>query len=385
MIVRALAASDRNNYGDLLFPLIIKKFLEKNYKQFEFHNYAIVNSDLRYFGALPTKSLSQLNSDIRKSKAESVIVIAGGEVLGGRWINIYRFVSGFYHSIYHNRYLHYFVRKTSLLEKNNLISKNSSVPFVLDGKLFSKTKIAYNSVGALGVKNLLANDRYVKYFKNIPDLSVRDIHSHSQFYKAGIDAKVIPDSALLMSDFFTSELDSVSRKCKELAEKSYIFLQLGNRKGPDDLEKFVENIKVFADKYQFDIVLCPIGLALDHSDDILLKKMHSSYPDVFTYYHPNSIFEIMYLLKNAKLYLGTSLHGFVTSQSFNVPFYIFPQKIEKLKYYLDTWFENSHEKYGNFGDFEKIEKLFNNYNFEEESVITENHKDLIYQNLSTFF
>ena len=112
--------------------------------------------------------------------------------------------------------------------------------------------------------------------------------------------------------------------------------------------------------------------------------MHASYPDIFTYYHPKSLFEIMYLLKNAKLYLGTSLHGFVTSQSFNVPFYIFPQKIEKLKHYLDTWFDNSKDKYGSFEDFEKVENLYSNFDYDLENTLTEKHKKLISQNLASF-
>lgn len=384
MKVRAFAASDRNNYGDLLFPMVIEKYLERHSKNSQFYNYGIIKSDLSYFGALPTQSFSDLNEDVKKDTESSVVVIAGGEVLGGTWLNIYRFISSFYNFIYHNRFLHYFMRKTKVLEIANLYFKNSSVPFVLDGNDFSNTKIVYNSVGALGVSKILKQNKYVKYFKNIDNLSVRDMHSQSQFTKAGIDAKLIPDSALLMSDLFSAELEAVSDNCKLFAEKKYIFLQLGNKKGPDDIADFVKNVKLFADKHQLEIVLCPIGLALDHSDDILLKKMHETYPDIFTYYHPENLFEIMYLLKNSKLYLGTSLHGFVTSQSFNVPFYIFPQKIEKLKYYINTWFENGKDKYGSFEDFSKVEKLYTNFNYEVESANTDRHKQLINQNLSTF-
>lgn len=384
MKIRAFAASDRNNYGDLLFPLIIKKYLEKYSRNFKFYNYGVIESDLSDFGALPTLSFSDLNKDVKTDHQKSVVVIAGGEVLGGTWLNIYRFISKSYNYIYHNRFLHYVFRKTRILERVHLVLKSSSVPFVLDGDNFSKAKIVYNSVGALGVSKLLKQQKYIKYFKNVNNLSVRDKHSQTQFSKVGIDAKLVPDSALLMSDFFLKELDSVSEKCKGLAEKKYIFLQLGNKKGPDNIDDFVKNIKRFADKHHLEIILCPIGLALDHSDDVLLKKIHDSYPGIFTYFYPNNLFEIMYLLKNSKLYLGTSLHGFVTSQSFNVPFFIFPQKIEKLKYYLDTWFENSKEKYGSFEDFDKVEKLFINFNHDLENENTLKHKKLVLQNLSSF-
>lgn len=384
MKIRAFAASDRNNYGDLIFPLVIKKYFEKNAEYFEFLNYGIIKSDLSYFGALPTKSFNQLINSVRRDKEKSIIIIAGGEVLGSNWLNIYRFINTFFNKLYHNKYTSSFLKKTNLLERLNLKRFGSSVPFILDGKYFSNSKIIYSSVGALAIEELLKKDGYISYFKNVNILSVRDNVSHSFFKNAGISASLIPDSALLMSDLFSNELQSVSDKCKSVGSKKYLFLQLGNTKGPDDLDLFVENLKKFSKKHSLEIVLCPIGLALDHSDNILLKKIVEEYPNVFKYYEPQTIFEIMYLLKNASLYLGTSLHGFITSQSFNVPFFIFPQKIQKLKFYIDTWFDNAAEKYGEFEDFYKVERLYLNYNFELEKQNTDKHKELIKKNLSSF-
>lgn len=384
MKIRALSASDRNNYGDLLFPLILKKYLSRKTSKSTFDNYGIIESDLTNFGALKTKSFKRLNRDIKMDKEESTLVIAGGEVLGGNWLNIYRFVSTFYNYIYHNKYLHSLFLKTKILEKTNYITRSSSVPFVLDGPNFSNTKIVYNSVGANGVYKILYKRRYIKYFNNIENLSVRDKKSQLHFSQVGIESKLVPDSAILMSDFFCDELENVSLECKKFQERRYVFLQLGNKKGPDDIKSFVENVKSFADRHSLEVVLCPIGLAMDHSDDKLLKKIHSKYSDIFSYYDPKNLYEIMFLLKNSNLYLGTSLHGFITAQSFNVPFFVFTQKIQKLKYYLDSWFDNSAEKYGSFSDFDKVEKLFTNFDYELEQGRTERHKELVRQNISKF-
>lgn len=50
-----------------------------------------------------------------------------------------------------------------------------------------------------------------------------------------------------------------------------------------------------------------------------------------------SIWEIMLVIASAELFLGTSLHGNVTSQSFAVPHLGLSDRISKLDYYLGTW------------------------------------------------
>ena len=60
MKIKIFAASDRNNYGDLLFPLVIKKILEKDFPNYTIENYGIIKSDLSFFGALPTNSFKSL-------------------------------------------------------------------------------------------------------------------------------------------------------------------------------------------------------------------------------------------------------------------------------------------------------------------------------------
>lgn len=386
MKVRILAASDRNNYGDLLFPILIKKYLGKEFQNYSVLNYGIIESDLTDFGALPTLSFGDLVKASASTNEKSILIVGGGEVLGGGWLNINRFINPFWNSIYHNRYSRFLFNKFKLLERFNITFNSSSRPFILDGKNFNRNDIYYNSVGALGVSKLLsAKNNIQKYFKEINHLSVRDSRSQEAFAKHGIKAELVPDSALIMSDLLGGELEEkVSNSCKNIAKSNYIFLQLGNNKGPDDLNLFLEKLDKFSHQLDLKVLLCPIGLALDHGDDVLLKKINKLQPD-FEYYHPENLYEIMYLLKHAKLYLGTSLHGLITAQSFNVPFFMFPEKISKLKIYIDTWFANSERLYGNFNDFEKANNRYESFNEKLENAELEKQKRLIYQNYQRIF
>lgn len=385
MKVRVLSASDRNNYGDLLFPIIIKQYMLSKNITADFYNYGIVRSNLNYFKGLSTKSMKDLKSDIKKSKEESIIIIAGGEVLGGGWLNIYRFVNEFWNKINHVKYIRAFVNKSNLLNNYLKYRLGSSRPFVLDGNIYRKNHIFYNSVGALGVKRLLQDKKYIKYFSEIGLLSIRDAVSKRNFDQNNIITKLVPDSALIMSDILIDDiLPSISEECQKLSDEQYAFVQLAYNKGPNDLEKFGQTLNEFSKQNNLKIILCPIGLALDHWDDKILKLIKKNNSN-FTYYDPKNIYEIMFLIKNCSIYLGTSLHGLITAQSFVRPIFVFDEKVDKIKYYIDTWFENPENYYGNFYDLTAMNKNFLEFDRVAESINTENQKKLIYANLSQIF
>lgn len=55
--INIIGAFDRNNYGDLLFPIIIEKTLKKKGIKNEFNYYALNKTDLSEVGAFPTKRI----------------------------------------------------------------------------------------------------------------------------------------------------------------------------------------------------------------------------------------------------------------------------------------------------------------------------------------
>ena len=83
-----LGAVDRFNYGDLLFPLIIEQALKDAQSHFQFEYYGLKRSNLSVYGAKPTRSVRDLiqHSDMPEG---SVLMIAGGDVLGMNWMPIH--------------------------------------------------------------------------------------------------------------------------------------------------------------------------------------------------------------------------------------------------------------------------------------------------------
>ena len=384
MRIKLISASDRNNYGDLLFPLIFMKFI-KDYSKVQFDNYGIKQSDLSGFGALKTNGLGDLINDLKANNPNSdkiKLVVAGGEVLGGGWLNILRFLSPFWNKIHKVNSIRSRLEHYKVLEMIYELSKKSKYPFVFNKLLEeSNLQIYYNSVGALGVSGVLIEEKVRHYFDNVKHLSVRDKASQQSFYKYDIDSILVPDSAIIISDIFKKELiEFETEKLKEVKSQDYIVLQLGKTKGPDDLNKFSAVYLDIMVKTGLKIVLCPIGFAMDHEDEQILKKLFEV-DNRFIYFSPKNIFEIMILIKGATLFAGTSLHGIITAQSFNVPFIAYSQKIKKLEYYVSSWIKNPDKHIADFYDANKIKKLLVNFDFESYMESTNNQKKLVYQNL----
>lgn len=383
--VRVLAASDRNNYGDLLFPIIVKEYMETKSIDAEFNNYGTIISDMTFFKGLKTKSIKDLLNDYRSSSEDSIIIIAGGEVLGSGWLNILRFANGFWNRINSVRLFRGFINKSNILNIYQSLIVGSSRPFILDGKIYDRQKIYYNAVGALGIQRLLNKPSKMKYFNEVGLLSIRDNVSKNHFDDLAIPNSLIPDSALIMSDLLNSKIDDkLSVECKNIAANDFAFVQLAFDKAPDDLNKFASVLSDFSKQNNLKIVLCPIGLALDHWDDKVLKSLSEINPE-FEYYHPKNIYEIMFLIKSCSIYLGTSLHGLITAQSFNRPVYVFDQKVDKVKYYIDTWFLNPTTNYGDFFDVEAMNEKIKSFSIEQEERNTNQQKDMIYNNFAKIF
>ncbi|WP_298528040.1 polysaccharide pyruvyl transferase family protein [uncultured Christiangramia sp.] len=375
-IVHFLSASDRINYGDLLFPIIFKKIAEEN--GYTFHNYGIVKSDLTFFGALPTKSYKVLLREINCTSGK--LIIGGGEVFFADWKTLYGFISPFYAIAMKNIKISK-IEKRIKFAKFHLSFNQVSIPFCPSKKeLNNKIKIYYNSVGGSYPygKNKKEIDTIKDALKDASLVSVRDRRTLKELQKLDIQSKIVPDSAILLSSMF-SKKDIMNRKSFNIENSRYIFLQLGINKGPKDLEKFASKIKNLSQKLNLNVVLCPIGKAPGHEDHIILRKLQVIERD-FRYIEPANIYDIMFLISNASLYLGTSLHGVITAQSFNVPFVGLNKNLTKVESYTTTWIGKEYQSLA-YEEVEKIIDIYNEWNFNKIAIKNREQKELVKENI----
>lgn len=370
--IQFLSASDRLNYGDLLFPIITKTVLS-NYTAIDFKNYALIKSDLSSFGAMPTKSYKKLELENNKN---SIIIIGGGHVMFSQWNTLYGHINKFYLNSKKNKVFNWIYPRFNfpriLFTKSKTISPFA--PYHLQGKL------VYLSVGGNYVNH--ESDINIRaMLQSTALLSVRDEMLYDQLVQYRFNVFKVPDTAILISKLFPIEdlVDKISNKLDFKINEKYIIIQIGLHKGPIDKKSFVHNINIFKNM-GFKILCMPIGLAADHEDYKTLKQIMKLDKD-WEYYYPSNIYEIMYLIAKADWFLGTSLHGCITAFSYNTPFIPLNKKVKKLDNYTKTWWATFIK---NSIDYDDLHEFINEKTKEWNSDLAKNQlklqQDLVMEN-----
>lgn len=350
MKIGVFSAGDRNNYGDILFPIIFRKYF-KNKIDLKIKNYGVMESDLSSFGGLKTQSIVDTIKD-----NNDYIVVCGGETLGANWTDAF-----LTYDQYENKFFNFIFRAMNKIFGmnwniflRNLILGNKMLnyimPYNLSYKMYNKTKIIYNSVGGSSI-NLLKKE-YKKYIENTLNtaeyISVRDEKTLINLQELGVKKEInlFPDSAILMSDYFNNEnLKELHSKFfkdnyfQKISHKNYIVFQIAENYAKNKIDTIVRELEKIYLKTKYQIVLLPIGKAAYHLDQIPLKKIYKKLKDEIDiiYVETQNIYETMYILGNTQLYIGTSLHGAITAFSFNRRHVALTNKVTKLREFLKTW------------------------------------------------
>lgn len=371
-----LSASDRINYGDLLFPLVFRAIHPEN----EFRNFGIRSSDLSHFSALPTYSYRKLLKELNRENV--TLLIGGGEVFFANWKTLYRFINPLYRRLSYKSWFREADERYDLCEYL-LCDKKVKIPFCpgLHELGYNNLNVCYSSVGGgdnLPGKSDIYLDHVKKCLEQSQHISVRDKRTQENLRSIGEDSILVPDSALLISDIYTMEFLNEKKSFSANLNKDYLFLQLGRFKKPENLKRFSKDIHDLGVRLNLNVILCPIGIAPGHEDDVILKEL-AALDKTFRYIEPKNIFDVMLLIAKSKLYLGTSLHGVITAQSFNIPFVALNKNLTKVEAYIQTWL-NEEMVALNFDEIEKVDNVYRTWNYDDVLKRTNFQKKMIREN-----
>lgn len=332
--IHLLSAADRFNYGDLLFSLILTKELDAA-GNYNILNYATTDSDLTNLGAIKTSKYTSLYG---VTPGNNWLLIAGGEVMGANWSRLMSFIYKPFFWIYEKAEI---FNQLNALEKATkyYLGVNSNLAFVPNEEIIKNNfNIIYNSVGGIffeknNYKNDLKNlENNIKYF------STRDAISHESISRTGIkDVKLTPDSAILMSKHYPREklLQMTSSAISNIPE-NYITLQLGYKKSIGNFDEIAQQMEMLSNELELPIILCPIGNCPGHDDSLALEIIAQKVKNAILI-KPKNLWDIMHVISNSKIFVGTSLHGVITAMSYSIPYLGINKEIHKLDAYLKTW------------------------------------------------
>lgn len=367
--INIVGAFDRYNYGDLLFPIVIEKYLKKYkrdfIKDYEIEFYGLVESNLSSVGGKKTKPLSTLYKNIERN---SIVIVAGGDVIPARISSMDIDLSSSNIETIAKKV----IRKLIGLEKfeNKSMKKfelNSKFPWVIDKNNFKeRVFVTYNAIGASTLSKLSNTSEQRGIKENVIDsdyVSVRDKKSLENL--RGSNPNLYPDSATIMSEFFTLDIleESISEDVRNIvknAENGYICIQsnLCSIKGKEQV--LAREIEKLCKKNKLKLVLLPIGFAANHDDNIALNRLKKYLKMDYIHNESLTIYEVMYLIAKSKFFAGTSLHGNITSMSYGVPHIGLNKSITKLDEYLRTWDLKEQNHCIDFEDLSKEYEIIKN-------------------------
>lgn len=345
-----LAPNDRFNYGDLIFPYILRHYLSDITDDIVFCS--TTKSDLSAKGGLKTESFKVLYS--LDANFDNHLIIAGGECLFAHWWVILSYVDRKAEQILFqlNRVYYHLRKYFSAINRirdrvldnaiRPLFNYKTKYPFSI-GKYELKniSGIYYNSVGNVSLikdKRNCSKQNH-KILSEADYISVRDSKTSAFLNNLDIKHTQAPDSAILMSEVFSPDFLSSKVRAdisKDFQGSKYIFFQVNLGIWSSNKESIIKQLNSILGKSDCRICLCPIGTAMGHCDDTALTEIRSLLPENRAELVSDpSLWDIMWLIRNAHLYIGTSLHGVITSLSFGVPYISFC--VSKVEEYLKQW------------------------------------------------
>lgn len=341
--INILSAGDRYNYGDVLYAVIMSEYLKKYepqiYENYCIEHYGIVASNLSKVGGIKTLPIREL---YKKSFTEkSLIVVAGGQVVGASIEVLFKFVKANKIFLYADLIRYFALSKLGKSRGEMLIKRfdcKTKFPYIVSHKdLKGSCKIAYSNVGGFVEPD---EENAVNEIRNADYFSVRDSLSYEQNKKYREDVYLSPDAAVLMSDVFPrSRLQGEIGQAVGEVDGRYIAVQFSLSYFSQHEAEITETLTAFMQNNEgVKVVLVPIGYAICHDDLIALRKLKTKLSDVILI-EQLTIKEIMYLISGAEFFLGTSLHGIVTAMSYAVPHIALGahNSSEKLDTFVGTW------------------------------------------------
>lgn len=342
-VINIVTAGDRYNYGDVLYAVVMSEYIKKYepeiYNNYNILHYGVIKSDLTSVGGIATLPIKELYNCSFAEK--SMIVVAGGQVVGANIEVLFKFLKKNKLFLYVDLFRYFVLSKLGKDRENLLVKRfdcKHKFPYIISEKhLCSPCKIAYSNVGGS-----VASDetQAVENIKNADYFSVRDALSFEENKKYRDDVILTPDAAVLMSDVFPRErLEAEVSKAVRAVKGRYIAIQFSLSYYRQHTEEIVNTLTDFKKKNKdVNIVLVPIGYAILHDDLIALKELKIKIPEAILI-EKLTIKEIMYLISGSEFFLATSLHGIVTAMSYSVPYIALGahNSSTKLDKFVNTW------------------------------------------------
>jgi GT2 family glycosyltransferase/polysaccharide pyruvyl transferase WcaK-like protein/glycosyltransferase involved in cell wall biosynthesis len=298
---------DVENYGDLLFPLLLEKRLGRN--GIEFVHVSPVGQAPHLKDCKPTIGFREA---LAQCESWDAIVLGGGALAHGDTAGeVEKYRDPAIHTIAY----------PGLWLLPALISHLHGLPLV-----WNATGVPWEFSGERKRKTLQWACWQADY------LAVRDIESARVLRELSINASVVPDTAVEVSGLWSAQelqqeftrLHAAGRWPRD----RYLALHLREWYVNSDPIRLAENIKQICDSQGAAALLMSVGGC--HGDEAFASRIMEhleSYPA--SLFVPDSLRSVAAAIRHSVGYVGSSLHGAITAFSFARPFILVADQSRK--------------------------------------------------------
>jgi Polysaccharide pyruvyl transferase len=321
----SVGAYDRFNYGDLLFPLM----LDYAARGRPLDHFATRRADLRSRGGQLVRSLRDLETLICDAPSVPGLILGGGEVLGATWRQT--LISLTPRPADLALRLAFKPAPKARIDRlvERLFGSTWPTPYLPDPATAGAIRVATNAVGASTLdalpKDLLLD--VLTSLRSCAYVSVRDHRSVSVMNAHGIRAELAPDSAAGME------------VCVDIQPMDTgLVFQCSEDWARFRLDQVIDELAGLSSRFD-QVSLVTIGAAGGHSDQVPLRKVaHAlSARGIRCIEYPSSdVTEIASIIAGARVFVGSSLHGAITSMAYATP-HVSLDRVGKLTAYMTAW------------------------------------------------
>lgn len=271
---------DVNNYGDLLFPYI----LEYRLPHINFTHVSPTNKKTLFKDSKPVISTKQANK-----QTFDAVIIGGGNIIHTDPTIL---------ETYKNKGIGIFAYPSLWIGAAKLAGK-LKVPLVFNSPSISKE---YQSpIDKTFFKSVFARSEYISFREKYSSNCAK------QFTKK--EVKTVPDTA-----FDIARMWPITNQ--EQNKENYILLNL-NQRYHSPAEETAREIDKLSFEQNKKIKFIIIGAC--HNDTEFTKNVTQFLKCPFEIIPITTIKEMAYSIAHASLFIGSSMHGFITSLSYKVP------------------------------------------------------------------
>lgn len=341
-------AFDRHNFGDLLFPHIVAAMMPGQALVFA----GLAERDLRPFGGHAVQALSRLPID--DVDHPCTLVHVGGEILDcGAWEAAVMLLP----PDQAQRTIAYL--RTRPGERRawvkSMLGTSALAPYAVSRRTHpGLARVVYNAVGGSSLDRSEARLRaeVLADLKAADSVSVRDGRTRAHLAAAGIEARLVPDSAVMVAELFDARIRLHARegavaRAMQAFPRGYIAVQFSADFGDDDsLAQIATQLHHLAGREDCGIVLFRAGVAPWHDELEALRRVATSLrhgsAQVF---ESLDVWDICALIAHGRAYCGSSLHGSIVANAFGRPGLCLRDPdaihpVSKQAAYAETWDES---------------------------------------------